>query len=77
MQTAIVYISLYNKSFLDVFLLRLGLGLGVETGRSAATRSVWSSYDEESPASSGSRVLTPPAPPGGGGGGNSKPDLDF
>jgi hypothetical protein len=53
------------------------VGLGVESGGSAATRSVWSTYDEESPASSVSRVLPPPAPPGGGGGGNSKPDLDF
>jgi hypothetical protein len=39
------------------------VGLGVETGRSAATRSVWSSYEEESPASSVSRVCPPPNPP--------------
>ena len=60
------------------------LGLGVEDRPVGLRDPVWSSYDEESPASSAARVLGPPRappapPPGprGPGGGNSKPDLDF
>jgi hypothetical protein len=77
-----LFSSLLNILLVNKHTCAGGWGLGVETGRSAGTRTVWSSYDEESPASSVSRGLTPPPfppsslppsppppPPGGGRGG--------